>query len=151
MFLRNPGFNSMPRSGTLYIAIQLEFISKGSDNIYTVDIVIESPSQIRLLSFHTPDLYHCIAVWLSVAYALYFIHYLYIDFEENTPTGSGVWLGIKLSFPKWQGVDLPSWQWAIGRICWQMDTWLELAGWCRRQNAPSHRSVFLSSITAGKT
>lgn len=62
----------------------MEFISKGSDSIYTVDIVIESPSQISLPSFHTSDLYHSIAVWLSVVYALHFILYLYINFKGNT-------------------------------------------------------------------
>lgn len=53
--------------------------------------------------------------------------------------GCRVWLGLKLSFPKWQGADLPDWQWAIGHIRWQMGTGTELAGCYMRQNAFGHR------------
>lgn len=124
-------------------------------------IVTATPSQIRLLSFYTSYLHHfptaCHFTDCCVWYYYYIFIFLFfiIGLKEKTvesrlTIGSGVWLGIKLSFLKWQGADLPRWQRAIGRICWQMDTRTELAGCCRRQNAPSHRSVFLSSVAAGK-
>lgn len=117
--------------------------------------------QIRLQSFYTPYLYHFTAVCHSTGrcvdiITIYFFSFFFcIGLDGKTvgsrlKMGSGVWLGIKLSFPKWQGDDLPRWQRAIGRVRWQMDTRTELAACFRRQNAPSHRSVFISNFAAGK-
>lgn len=130
--------------------------------IASLYIVTTTPSQIRLLSFYTSYLLHLppsvtalVGALLLLLYISFFFFFFCIGLEGKTvgsrlTMGSGVWLGIKLSFPKWQGDDLPRWQRAIGRVCWQMDTRTELAACCRRQNAPSHRSVFLSSVAAGK-
>lgn len=115
---------------------------------FTLHISINFPLSVTAL----------VAAFGNLLLYIYFpFHFFFftIGLNENTVEsslmmGSGVWLGIKLSFLKWQGADLPRWQRVIGRICWQMDTRTELAGCCRRQNAPSHRSVFLSNIAAGK-
>lgn len=56
------------------------------------------------------------------------------------PNWLQTWLRLKLSLWKWQGADLPAWQWAIGHHSWQMCSGTKVAGCWWRQNAFSHSS-----------
>lgn len=82
----------------------------------------------------------------QIALLLFFTFYFRASEWLWGPNWLQTWLRLKLSLWKWQGADLPGWQWAIGHHWWQMCSGTKVAGCWGRQNAFSHSCFFFFSF-----